>query len=83
MTDHQREFLRKKARALGGKGVRLAAWADVREAAFSAAHAEALEADTETKDWQVESKLADAAMMERDAAHLRIEAWILAKEGGW
>ena len=83
MTDYQRAFLRTKAKSLGGKGARLAAVAERTETAFWKAHAEALETDTETKDWVIESKLADAATMERDAAHLRIEAWILALEGGW
>jgi hypothetical protein len=83
MTALQRALLLARAESLGGKGSRLAAVAGMREAAFWQAHVEALEADTGTKDWQIESKLADAATLERDAAYLRIEAWILAKEGGW
>ena len=83
MNESRREALRTKALTLGGKGKRLTVVAARCEAAAASAIVDALECGTETKDRRVEDLLAKAATLEREAAHLRLEAWIAAKEGGW
>ena len=83
MNESRREALRIKALALGGKGKKLTVIAARSEAAAAKAVDDMLACDLKTKDWRVEDLLARAARLERNAAHLRLEAWIVAKEGGW
>lgn len=83
MNESRREALRIKALTLGGKGKKLTGLAARSEVAAAKAVDDMLACDLETKDWRVEELLAKAATLERRAAHLRLEAWIVAKEGGW